>query len=96
LHLLHGLNFIVTNSSCSLVTPGNTVTDISSCFCLPAASQQLTFLATAHTFANRHFRCAVVVRIINNFLDDNEINWQNCIGLCADRGQSISGRTVRF
>jgi hypothetical protein len=22
--------------------------------------------------------------IINHFLDENEINWENCIGLCTD------------
>jgi len=31
-----------------------------------------------------------VFNIINHFLEENEINWENLIGLCSDRGSPVN------
>jgi hypothetical protein len=33
-----------------------------------------------------------VFSITDHFLEENELNWENCNGLCTDRAQSMSGR----
>jgi hypothetical protein len=30
-----------------------------------------------------------IFNIINHFLEENEINWENCIGLCTDGGYNL-------
>jgi hypothetical protein len=35
-----------------------------------------------------------VLNIINHFIEENEINWDNSIGHCTDRAQSISERNA--
>jgi hypothetical protein len=66
LHLLHGLKPNVTNSSCSLVTFGITVTGISSCsVCSPRLNSWHSLQLYVHTFVSCLFslRPAVVLNI---------------------------------
>jgi hypothetical protein len=34
------------------------------------------------------------VSSIIDFLEENEINWENCIGLCTDGAQSVFGQNA--
>jgi hypothetical protein len=35
-----------------------------------------------------------VFNIMNRFQEENEINWERCIGLCTDGVQSMSGQNA--
>jgi len=37
-----------------------------------------------------------VLTIINYFLKENDINWENCIGLCTDGAQSYLNEMQDF
>lgn len=32
--------------------------------------------------------------IVNNFMAENDINWEDCVGVCTDGGRSMSGRYI--